>query len=184
MDDEDKYTRITLRIPKDLHVRVSEAADAVARSTNAEIVARLLLSFEAEAKLLELTDENNELAFRLQHAEAPIQELKHQLAAKETELATLREVGRAMERALSMSEGVTESLAHYLVALHASLPAKVQKEHGAQATIRLARAVLSKDPSELTGAFIDLFADDAREVAELKRLRNELVHAQPGKKRS
>ncbi len=39
--EDDRYTRITLRIPKDLHGKLQDAADATSKSTNAEIVARL-----------------------------------------------------------------------------------------------------------------------------------------------
>ena len=45
MDDEDRYTRITLRIPKDLHARIAQAAEATSKSQNAEIIARLQASF-------------------------------------------------------------------------------------------------------------------------------------------
>ena len=46
MEDEDRYTRITLRIPKDVHVRLQEAADKKSHSMNAEIVSRLKDSFD------------------------------------------------------------------------------------------------------------------------------------------
>ena len=49
MDIEDRYTRITLRLPKELHAKLSAAADETSKSTNAEIVARLEESFEAKA---------------------------------------------------------------------------------------------------------------------------------------
>lgn len=41
MDKDDRYTRITLRIPKDLHSKLSDAADETSKSMNAEIIARL-----------------------------------------------------------------------------------------------------------------------------------------------
>lgn len=44
MDDEDRYTRITLRIPKDLHQILAAAADSTSKSLNAEIVGRLQAS--------------------------------------------------------------------------------------------------------------------------------------------
>lgn len=44
--DDDRYTRITLRIPKDLHARLDEEADRTSKSLNAEIIARLQQSFE------------------------------------------------------------------------------------------------------------------------------------------
>jgi len=45
MDTDDRYTRITLRIPKDLHSRLSNAADETSKSMNAEIIARLESTF-------------------------------------------------------------------------------------------------------------------------------------------
>jgi hypothetical protein len=43
--EEDRYTRITLRIPKELHARLDAEADATSKSLNAEIVGRLEESF-------------------------------------------------------------------------------------------------------------------------------------------
>lgn len=43
--EEDRYTRITLRIPKELHSQLQQAADDTSKSMNAEIVARLEQSF-------------------------------------------------------------------------------------------------------------------------------------------
>ncbi len=51
---EDRYTRITLRLPKELHKRLAENADLTSKSTNAEIVERLEGSFNPyESKSLE-----------------------------------------------------------------------------------------------------------------------------------
>jgi hypothetical protein len=44
--DDDRYTRITLRIPKDLHAMLQESADASSKSINAEIVGRVQQSFD------------------------------------------------------------------------------------------------------------------------------------------
>lgn len=41
METDDRYTRITLRIPKDLHARLATSAEDTSKSMNAEIVARL-----------------------------------------------------------------------------------------------------------------------------------------------
>jgi hypothetical protein len=43
--DDDRYTRITLRIPKDLHALLQESADASSKSINAEIIERVRQSF-------------------------------------------------------------------------------------------------------------------------------------------
>lgn len=44
---EDRYTRITLRIPKDLYAELQRSADETSKSINAEIVNRLSDSFDA-----------------------------------------------------------------------------------------------------------------------------------------
>jgi len=44
--DDDRYTRITLRIPKDLHQALQASADATSKSLNAEIINRLAASLE------------------------------------------------------------------------------------------------------------------------------------------
>ena len=44
--EEDRYTRITLRIPKELHAALTVEADATSKSLNAEIIARLQASFD------------------------------------------------------------------------------------------------------------------------------------------
>lgn len=47
MEEDDRYTRITLRIPKDLHQQLSTAAEGSSKSLNAEIIGRLNGSFDA-----------------------------------------------------------------------------------------------------------------------------------------
>jgi post-segregation antitoxin (ccd killing protein) len=46
MEEEDRYTRITLRIPKDLHARLEAAAGDTSKSLNAEIVSRLTAAMD------------------------------------------------------------------------------------------------------------------------------------------
>ena len=52
--EEDRYTRITLRIPKDLHAQLSANAERTSKSINAEIVDRLTRTVEGDdtAKLV------------------------------------------------------------------------------------------------------------------------------------
>jgi len=47
--EEDRYIRITLRMPKDTHGLLAHAAEAKSHSMNAEIVARLEASFKGDA---------------------------------------------------------------------------------------------------------------------------------------
>lgn len=49
MANQDDYIRITLRIPKDLHGRLSELAEETSKSMNAEIIGRLEASVLAES---------------------------------------------------------------------------------------------------------------------------------------
>ena len=49
MEEDDRYTRITLRIPKDLHARIAREAFITSKSQNAEIIARLEGSFDQRA---------------------------------------------------------------------------------------------------------------------------------------
>ena len=71
MDDEDRYTRITLRIPKELHAKLSEQAARTSKSLNAQIVENLQ-SAEALRASLEST--------------------RGQLQATQSQLATAQEV--------------------------------------------------------------------------------------------
>jgi hypothetical protein len=45
MENDDRYTRITLRIPKALHEHLTESAEKSSKSMNAEIIARLEESY-------------------------------------------------------------------------------------------------------------------------------------------
>lgn len=146
MDEEDRYTRITLRIPKDMHARLDEAADATSKSLNAEIIGRLQVSFDGLGADSELRQE----------------------------LAHTREVLDTYRKMMKVSEGTEEMLARYLVALHGHLPAKLQSDQNMSIPLRLARALLEKDGARMADVFADLFADDHTVVAEMKQLRAEL----------
>ncbi|UBB16163.1 toxin-antitoxin system HicB family antitoxin [Comamonas odontotermitis] len=54
MEDDDLYTRITLRIPKSLHQRLSEQAKATSKSLNAEIIGSLEESANLRQQMGEL----------------------------------------------------------------------------------------------------------------------------------
>jgi len=48
-ENDERYTRITLRIPKELHAKLQDAADQTSHSMNAEIVQRLESTFRMSA---------------------------------------------------------------------------------------------------------------------------------------
>lgn len=49
--NDDNYTRITFRMPRDLHAKLQKSADTTSKSMNAEIIARLEASFDDEEGL-------------------------------------------------------------------------------------------------------------------------------------
>lgn len=61
---EDGYTRITLRIPDQLHAQLTEAAASTSKSMNAEIVGRLGDSFSGPRATLKLNPVSMALVIR------------------------------------------------------------------------------------------------------------------------
>lgn len=94
MDKDDRYTRITLRIPKDLHSRLSDAADETSKSMNAEIIARLEESFlpakqehpEVALERHTLIRELDSLSFEIYQLQAELHHLEHEMAEAEGEM--------------------------------------------------------------------------------------------------
>lgn len=106
MDNEDRYTRITLRIPKDLHQQLAEAAEATSKSMNAEIVARLAESFSDARYRQDMTE-------RLETLQAKINDLSVKIALLDFEYDEARRAVMEMadreetERKLSLEERMT-----------------------------------------------------------------------------
>lgn len=88
MDDEDRYTRITLRIPKDLHQVLSTAADRTSKSLNAEIIGRLQASIpdDTEAKALAVLPERSTIRDDLVDSIAELTALRTEKAIYEMRL--------------------------------------------------------------------------------------------------
>lgn len=89
MTDEDRYTRITLRLPRDLHDLLAASAYGTSKSLNAEIVGRLMSSVgmgsaigEEEARLLRF--ETDELMQRLYALDARLELIRTRLDAVKT----------------------------------------------------------------------------------------------------
>lgn len=61
MEEDDKYTRITLRIPKYLDKKLGDSASKSSKSKNAEIIARL----ESTFKPVKFNEESYELLGRM-----------------------------------------------------------------------------------------------------------------------
>lgn len=92
--DEDRYTRITLRIPKELHARLEDEARKTSKSLNAEIVARLEETFSPTASASSI----NALALRL--AETDLELRTNALESK----VRLMDAHYAAESAIELAE--------------------------------------------------------------------------------
>lgn len=80
---EDRYTRITLRIPKDMHKLLSEEADLTSKSLNAEIIGRLKKSFHIEDEPnqgKELSQEEIKAKLEVEDIKNTILEMKQNLS--------------------------------------------------------------------------------------------------------
>ena len=71
MATQDEYIKTALRLPRSLHARVQESAEATGKSMNAELIARLESSFNAtpdstlEVKIDHLSAQNDQLQYML-----------------------------------------------------------------------------------------------------------------------
>ena len=97
MDEEDRYTRITLRIPRELHVRLDAEADRTSKSLNAEIIGRLEDTFR--------TLQVNDFALLLAKLETSIAEAEYQVLATKNDLAN---VGLLLEQTVDALKGKRE----------------------------------------------------------------------------
>ncbi len=129
MNDDDRYIRITLRIPKELHQRLSVAADETSKSLNAEIVGRLSESFnesEPVAKIIKMA-EVEALERRLERSakeahmqvlqiglDGQVRDVSYRLARQKAVVEKLRERIDAAE-----SSGDTKTARHLESELHA-----------------------------------------------------------------
>ena len=103
MDDEDRYTRITLRIPKDLHRQLSDAADKTSKSLNAEIVGRLSESFQ------------HQLSARASPTDTPLPELVERVEQLQAKMDAASEDER--RRMLKLELSVRSARESYLTSL-------------------------------------------------------------------
>ena len=94
--EEDRYIRITLRLPRELHARLDAAADDTSKSLNAEIVGRLEASFRGDEIPLtqSLLDElrRTQIALNLNRAEAEVRDAKNRKEVAGVELGHLKDV--------------------------------------------------------------------------------------------
>ncbi|MBB6577974.1 hypothetical protein HNP33_002042 [Comamonas odontotermitis] len=111
MDEEDRYTRITLRIPKELHTSLSEAAEKTSKSLNAEIIGRLSDSFsfkheadESAAERVEAIGRRVERSAKEAHLAVLIMGLQSQLRDCEHRRTRQLEIVKAISDAVMKAE--------------------------------------------------------------------------------
>ncbi|CAN7504586.1 toxin-antitoxin system HicB family antitoxin [Acidovorax sp. LjRoot74] len=92
MDDEDRYTRITLRIPKDLHGVLTAEADRTSKSLNAQIVESLTYGFESAARLEKLKDTLIKFELQVAIAQDEAEVARRQAERHKAEIARLEKL--------------------------------------------------------------------------------------------
>ncbi|MGK9419242.1 Arc family DNA-binding protein [Pseudomonas cedrina] len=108
MDKDDRYTRITLRIPKELHERLADSADQTSKSMNAEIIARLSESFTTKSVDDRAVDRVSELdrqiadltveSYRLMREAGSISELMELAGSKQEKSDLFNQMNSIMTR--------------------------------------------------------------------------------------
>ncbi|BAK75413.1 putative phage repressor, Arc family [Pseudogulbenkiania sp. NH8B] len=114
--EDDRYIRITLRIPKELHAHLTESAETTSKSMNAEIVARLEESFRSG------TDHQFETIIKLM---SRIERLNLQLDALENK--TPDKLGRAYPQESTDIRRIVEAIDAKLDAREEALLAKMEQ---------------------------------------------------------
>lgn len=167
MNDDDRYIRITLRIPKDLHRQLGEEADATSKSLNAEIVGRLAASFQssaepsppAEVALPELIEQIERLQAKMD--KASILERKNMLVFEMSWLRT---------RESDLTSYIAQATRR-IEDLEAALAEAEDAEHMAKAKRIAAKLDLEKlDLASLQEGIESLRQEQQERSAELKEL--------------
>ncbi|CAN7453931.1 Arc family DNA-binding protein [Variovorax paradoxus] len=118
--DEDRFIRITLRLPKDLHQKLEGAAAGTAKSMNAEIVARVQASFEAgEHHGSDMARTIQRLQGELDDRDADMQKLRELLRVAKNMFGLLQ--GRLRESGARLSPDEAQELGEVLQRIHEEL---------------------------------------------------------------
>jgi len=98
---QDDYIKLQLRVPRELHARTQASAETTGKSLNAELIARLEFSFEAQTLISELRSVVVNL----------IDSSEHQKAALASQWRLLRMTGRVMALTLTLNPKKAEDSA-------------------------------------------------------------------------
>lgn len=101
-DQDDRFQRITLRIPKELHARLMQEAVARTRSMNAEIIDRLESSFvmAGQRTLKEWQDRLNGYAQKYDFLKERISEMARKEKERDKNIENVKEEIRAISKLL------------------------------------------------------------------------------------
>lgn len=156
--EDDRYTRITLRIPKDLHATLTAEADATSKSLNAEIVGRLAASFDRSSPPLVGKIGNAPTIYdEIMQAAEDAKRLREELAMAKT---------AAVELAVQNKQ-TSEALAAFYDVLTGTVDTDALEEKGAslaRASRVLQQFLSAKNSGEIS---VDVF----REIQALLRER-------------
>lgn len=145
MDDEERFVRMTLRLPKDLHAELAEVAETGLRSLTAEIVSRLTEAGDAAKARASLKEAREEIE-RLGHM---LDSAQRQLSLREGELSVMRKREAQLKFELDdrpKFEDMNMKIEHLQARLHDSnalieaLRANIESKDGLVATLRAERS--------------------------------------------
>ena len=170
MEDEDRYTRITLRIPKDLHGLLGEEAARTSKSLNAEIIGRLFQTFSHPA---------DGTSSAVQNPDAAVSTKLHE-EIERMRIDQLQAEARRLEHMLSSFDRDRRAAQHRVVRQHSEI-ARLEKEleeAGAAENTQAARSLekkLNEEKkwlAEWVGEFEQVSEAHAAVKADLQELRS------------
>lgn len=140
MNDEDRYTRITLRIPKELHGVLTAEADRTSKSLNAQIVESLTFGLESAPMLERLKDSLVKLELHLALAKDDVEVARQQVERHKAEIARLERLEELRIDSERISRLLMRLISHgFRTLLKSPSPAML-----ADPDVALGRALLQK----------------------------------------
>ncbi|MGV3679800.1 MAG: toxin-antitoxin system HicB family antitoxin [Acidovorax sp.] len=170
MDEDDRYTRITLRIPKDLHGVLAAEAGRTSKSLNAQIVESLTFGLESATRLGAIKDSliKFELQVALAQEEAGV--ARRQVERYKAEIARLEK----LEEQRIDSERISRLLMRLITQGFRKLLKSYRPGTETDPDVALARALIQKIDAG-GGGVAAMLAEVAPEDPSLHQLLKSLA---------
>lgn len=170
MDEEDRYTRITLRIPKDLHGVLTAEADRTSKSLNAQIVESLTHGFESSSKLEKLKDLLLKAEIQVRLAKDGAEVARGEIERLHAEIARLKK----LEEQRINSERISRLLMRLITHGLRTLLKKPTPNTLADPDVALARALVQKIDADGVGVAA-MLAETSPEDPSLHQLLKSMA---------